>query len=159
MDCRKGKIDNRLIWSGILIGTAMQCLMRFPNGVADYLGALILPVTVCWLLFRSRALGAGDIKLFCVIGCINGCRILFDTLIVSFVIAACYALYHLCRRRQLIAALSEVFLYIREISIKGRILPYAGRSNPDRLMHFSVAILAGYALTGLGVIAGVDLQH
>jgi len=68
MDVRSMRISNRLI----LIGLAYSLIQRFIcDGMGGFLTGLILislPVILLYLLFLAGALGAGDIKLFSLIG-------------------------------------------------------------------------------------------
>ena len=71
-DLRERRIPNRLCLSGMLAGMGLRTVLRgvpgFLSGVAG-IGLAILPL---FLLFRSGMLGAGDIKLFAVVGSFMG---------------------------------------------------------------------------------------
>ena len=69
-DCMK--VSNRLILVGLALGIFFQVIQNGPVAIVRVLPNIIFPVIVLYLLFLMRCLGAGDIKLFSVIGaCIN----------------------------------------------------------------------------------------
>ena len=72
MDFARGKIRNRWLMMGILLGVVLWIPGMKEAGFPELLGGLLLPVLICWIPFRMRGLGAGDIKLLCVVGCLNG---------------------------------------------------------------------------------------
>ena len=120
-DLRRGKVDNRLILAGLGTGLFMQILTGIPNGLGDLIVSGILPLLCGWLLFRIHAFGACDIKLFCIIGILNGCHILAITTLCSLGIAAGYGLFRLIRSRQLIAALTDLVQYGTGLLTTGQI--------------------------------------
>lgn len=58
------------------------------RGVLYFILNVTIPVILLYLLFRMRALGAGDIKLFSVTGSFMTAEQLMRVIIYSFVIAA-----------------------------------------------------------------------
>ena len=124
----------------------IQILTGIPDGLGDLLLSVGLPVLCGWLLFRIRAFGAGDIKLFCVIGILNGCRMLAAAAVCSLGIAACYGLFCLIRHGQLARALTDLLSYGAELLRDRRLRPYPQAGEADRQIHFCAAALAGYVL-------------
>ena len=47
---------------GILLGVVLWIPGMKEAGFPELLGGLLLPVLICWIPFRMRGLGAGDIK-------------------------------------------------------------------------------------------------
>ena len=118
-DFRERRISNRLIASGLFLGLALRILVEGSAGVVHFLGNISIPVIMLFLLFQMRALGAGDIKLFSVIGGFLTTRQLLCTMAASFVIGAA------------VGAGKIVYLICT-----------AGYSEKKRtLIHFSFAIL------------------
>ena len=62
MDFARGKIRNRWLMMGILLGVVLWIPGMKEAGFPELLGGLLLPVLICWFPFRMRGLGAGDIK-------------------------------------------------------------------------------------------------
>jgi len=150
-DIRTEKVPNILILSGILAGIFLQCCSGFPGGVSDMIFGMVLPILICWILFRVRGLGAGDVKLLCLIGCLNGVQLMLLCFCLSVIIAAVYAAIYLLYRHQMLTAMRDVCFWFREMSQEKKILPYAGSEDPSRRMHFSAALFYGYLLAYLGV--------
>ncbi len=147
------KISNRLIAFGLLSGIGYHICVLQTTGWMDMIVAMILPVMVCWVLFRIRALGAGDIKLFSVVGCLNGTETAVNTMIGAIVIAAGYAFFYLVKNRQLFSAFSDLFYYAECTLTQKRLCSYRSYAAVVRKMHFSPAVLLGYfgSLMGVGL--------
>ena len=67
-DLTQTKISNRLIICGILFGFLYRVVTEGSMGIFFFLINLSIPVILLNLLFQMRALGAGDIKLFSMLG-------------------------------------------------------------------------------------------
>ena len=147
------KISNRLIVFGLLTGIGFQICVLKTHEWKDVILAMVLPVMVCWVLFRIRALGAGDIKLFSVVGCLNGTETVVNTMIGAILVAAGYAFFYLVKNRQLFAAFSDLFYYAEHTLAQKRLRSYRSYAAVVRKMHFSPAIVLGYfgSLMGVGL--------
>ena len=100
MDFARGKIRNRWLMMGILLGVVLWIPGMKEAGFPELLGGLLLPVLICWIPFRMRGLGAGDIKLLCVVGCLNGSRDIIYCICISFLLAAGFSFGRLLNRKQ-----------------------------------------------------------
>lgn len=146
-DIQSGKVSNRLIAIGLMTGLIFQVIEHKVCGIYFFLWNISVPVILLYLLFQMRVLGAGDIKLFSMIGGIWGLQVLCATIAGSFLIAAflsfCKILYH----RNLISRLRVFKGYICQVLVSGRLLTYPQEFSGNRhIIHFSVAILIGYAI-------------
>lgn len=142
------QISNRLIVSGLLTGCFFQILELGARGIGVFLLNVSVPVILLYLLFLIRALGAGDIKLFSMIGGIWGLQILMITIAVSFLVAAFMSLCKILFYRNLISRLRVFYEYMSCVLMSGRLLKYPGESQRNQhVIHFSMAILIGYAIT------------
>ncbi len=147
MDLRSYQISNRLIVSGIFIGCFFQIQEWGWKGVGVFLINVSLPVILFYLLFLIRVLGAGDIKLFSMIGSIWGLQVLCTTIILSFFVAAilslCKTLYH----HNLISRLRVFGEYMNNTLASRQLQRYPQESQEKQhVIHFSIAILIGYAI-------------
>ena len=88
MDFQTGKISNRLIVSGLIWGLAFRLMGDGMAGVLPFLIHISIPVILFILLFQIRAIGAGDIKLFSVVGGFLSIRQLVYLVLTAFVVAA-----------------------------------------------------------------------
>lgn len=150
MDFAYYRIWNVLIFAGISAGIALWIPSVSIQSGVGLLAGILLPVIICWIPFRMHALGAGDIKLFSVIGCLNGGRDAICCIGFSFLLAAGISLGKLLSHRQLMSGLLDCFQYFQEIITKGKMIPYPGKDASDHRFHFSISILFGYLIL-LGV--------
>lgn len=122
MDFGNEKISNRLIVSGLLWGLAFRLLREGNAGLVHFLVNISIPVILLFLLFQMRGIGAGDIKLFSVIGGFLETRQLLSVMLAAFLIAAVIGFGKL--------------LY--------RVKTTGYQFGTMTLIHFSTAILLGY---------------
>lgn len=147
MDIRSFQISNRLIVSGFLIGCFFQIQESGVKGASVFLFNVSVPVILFYLLFLMRVLGAGDIKLFSMIGGFWGLQLLCTTIAASFLVAAVMSLGKMLFHRNLILRLQVFRGYMLEVLASGRLLRYPQESQGERhIIHFSIAILIGYAI-------------
>ncbi len=152
MDFRSGKIKNWLIVLGVSAGSVMQILV---NQMPWYqiLGGALFPILLFYILFRIHALGAGDIKLFSVIGCFWTFQNLMICILFSLMAGAVISFSRLLIQRELFRSLISFYFYIQRVYQKKKILKYPGREMAGHQMHFSVAVFIGFLVT-LGVNYG-----
>ncbi len=102
-DMVRTKVSNRLILLGLFIGLVFRIFGEGKTGILIYALHISIPVVVLYLLFQLHALGAGDIKLFSVIGAFVTTEQLVEIIVWAFVVgASCGALkllykYHILR--------------------------------------------------------------
>lgn len=122
MDIREMRISNRLIVSGFVWGLASRVLGEGCLGIVYFLMNISIPVILLFFLFRMRALGAGDIKLFSVAGGFLTTNQLMYVILTAFLAAAVLG--------------TGKLVYLRSTNDfwKGR----------RTLIHFSIAILISY---------------
>lgn len=92
MDLRDMRISNRLILSGIIIALVRRWFCGGLGEVFTGLFQISFPVILLYLLFLIGALGAGDIKLFSVIGGLVQFHTLLRTMVYAFLAAGLYSL-------------------------------------------------------------------
>lgn len=147
MDLRSFKISNRLIIGGLVTGLIVQIIESGMKGIGVFLINVSIPVILFYLLFLMRALGAGDIKLFSVIGGMWNLKMLYVTVIVSFLTAAAMSLCKMLYHRNLISRLCVFGAYVCQVAATGRLSKYPKESEgKQHIIHFSVAILIGFVI-------------
>ena len=95
MDIHFRKISNRLIVIGLGVGLIRRLLLEGSAGLLVGVFQIILPVIFLYLFFLIGALGAGDIKLFSLIGGFVNFKELVTCVIAAFVIGAIWSLVRL----------------------------------------------------------------
>ena len=141
--CRK-KISNRLIFVGLGLGLAFQLKEHGVVGIFLFLRNISFPVIIFYLLFLMHALGAGDIKLFSVIGSFLKFRGLCSCIGLAFLFGAGMSLVRLLCSRSLVQKLWEFFRYAGCTVRMRKITCYRENRDECDVICFSVPILAGY---------------
>lgn len=117
---------------------------------------IILPIILLWILFRYKVIGAGDIKLFSVIGSLYGCPFIIKNMILALFSGAILSVIHFIRQKDFLYRLSYFKSFIsRQNSIKKFLLepiPYYEREQEgySAVMPFTVAITIGFLLARYG---------
>lgn len=117
------------------------------------LAGMVFPVICCSALFLIQALGAGDIKLFMVIGSFLDFEYLITCIIFSFAAGAVISFGILLINKNLFESLWNFYRYIQRTITTGKIEYYPGRNKKKQQMHFSIAVLSGFLMT-MGVKYG-----
>ena len=92
-----------------------------------------------------HALGAGDIKLFSVIGGIWDLHILKLTIIISFLVAAGMSLWKMLYHHNLISRLCILGKYLYQVIVTFQLPEYPkGDQGKQHIIHFSIAIFIGF---------------
>ncbi len=71
MDFISYKVSNYLILTGIILGSVISHRQGMP-GLMQSLAGLCIPLLSLFVFYRYRFFGAGDLKLFSMIGCFTG---------------------------------------------------------------------------------------
>lgn len=121
-DFREMKISNRLIASGLILGLAFRVMGEGSAGVVHFLVNISIPVLLLFLLFQMRAVGAGDIKLFSVVGGFLTTEQLLYVMFAAFAAGAVIGL----------------------IKLVYRVRTTGYQIGTITVIHFSTAILIGY---------------
>lgn len=151
MDLRSGKVSNLWILLTLLGGIVLRFLCR--EGFSLQTAAcILLPFVLLFPLFYLQMLGAGDIKLFCALGCVLEMKIL-PCIACSFLIGSLFSAGILLLHRGL---LRERLLYLETYvrAVKKGIRPPAyrqgGTERPENF-PFAAAIFGSVLLYYGGV--------
>ena len=98
-DMIQTRISNRLIVLGLALGFLFRFMTEGSKGVLFFVVNISIPVILLYLLFQMRALGAGDIKLFSMIGAFIATEQLLRIMVMSFVAGAVIGVMKLVYRR------------------------------------------------------------
>ena len=83
-DCINYKIKNSIIVSGMAAGICFRIWEYGMMGVGVWFLGVALPIVGLWFLFRYRMLGAGDIKLFSMIGGMYEPSVIINIIVLAF---------------------------------------------------------------------------
>jgi len=152
------KISNLLIIIGISIGFAFQIYEFGRKGIITGLIGSFLPILLLFILFLFKVLGAGDIKLFSVVGSFYGATSVFQTITIAFFIGGLMSIIHLVKSKKLICRLRFLAEYIQAygskvncLDEKGKkqfVIPYYDikKDGYEGTIHFSIAILSAFII-------------
>lgn len=87
-DLTQTRISNRLIVLGLIVGFIFRVYEEGSSGILFYVVNISIPVILLFLLFQMRALGAGDIKLFSMLGAFLSTEQLLQVMVVAFCVCA-----------------------------------------------------------------------
>lgn len=121
-DMTRTRISNRLIVSGLLGGFFFRIWSEGSMGVLFYVVNIFIPVIFLYLLFQMHALGAGDIKLFSMVGAFISTEQLLGLMGLAFCIGALLGIFKIIYQ----------FIFLK--SELGKLTQ----------IHFSPAILVAY---------------
>ena len=124
-DMTRTIISNRLIVFGLLCGLVFRIFGEGKAGILVYIVNISIPVILLYLLFCMRALGAGDIKLFSMVGAFISTEQLLQMMMLSFLAGAVLGLVKL------------LYKYFFSGNIDGKLTQ----------IHFSPAILIAYLIS------------
>lgn len=146
-DVQSGKISNRLIVTGLLVGFAFQIIEYQFCGVYYFLRNISVPVILLYLLFQMRVLGAGDIKLFSMIGSILTIWELLRCMVYAFFAAGAGAVLFLAADKRRWQRLQYCCRYVMEFLCTGQPKPYCPPYPEEAFAYaFSVPVLFGVIL-------------
>lgn len=154
MDIVSYKVKNHLILSGVILGLMIQLYEVGWFGIVVWLCGVIAPIILLFPLFLIKGLGAGDIKLFSVIGGFYGVSFVLKSIITAFIVAAIISIIYLIKYNQVFNRLQHLVNYIQTMfkanylliqgtgKIKLNIIPYYNvkRDGYNGVIHFSIAI-------------------
>ncbi|MCD7866518.1 MAG: A24 family peptidase [Clostridiales bacterium] len=139
------RIPNHWICTGFAAGVFLLILPWTTIGCTGFLTGLLIPFLIGWIPFRMGAIGAGDVKLLLVVGCLNGGRDVFYCIFLSFLFAAGISLGKLLSLRQFKSSLMLCFQFFQSIFLQKKMELYPERHRKGHTIHFSIAVFFGYA--------------
>lgn len=145
-DIKSYTIKNSFIIIGIIgsfllsnVPMTLETLMQWSLGV-------IVPIIVLFLLYIGRGLGAGDIKVFSVIGGMFGVHFVIQVIIYAFFLAAVLSVVKLIHQNNIKNRLQCLAKYIQEVIQEKKIVPYyiKERDGTNCVIHFTIAIFGAF---------------
>ena len=146
MDVKSMRISNRLILIGLGISFIRRLCCEGILGVFTSLFLISFPVIVLYLLFLVGALGAGDIKLFSLIGGFVNFKELIGCIVYAFLFAAVFSVLKMLYYRMFFSSMKNLSCYIMRIFM-GEKSAYVPMDNKKNRIHFSIAILCGFTVS------------
>lgn len=140
------KIKNELIFIGLFLGMIFRLGREGVSSLVPGMWNILFPVLIFYLIFRIGVIGAGDIKLFSVIGSFLSFQDLVRSMVSAFLLGAVISLVVLLRNRNFITSMIRAREFITRLSL-GESVNYAQMDvERENYMHFSIAIAIGVVL-------------
>lgn len=146
MDLRSMRISNRLILIGLEVSLIRRVFCDGIGGLFTGVFLISLPVIVLYLLFLAGALGAGDIKLFSLLGGFLNFKELMWCMIFSFLFAAIFSFAKMLYHGMFFSGMKHALVYFYKL-LQGDREAYQPLSVEHGRIHFSLAILFGLVAT------------
>ena len=146
LDLHQMRIKNSWILFAFASGIIWKFIEYGLKGLGGYVIGAIVPLAVLGWMFIFKMLGAGDIKLFCVLGGIMGPRNILLCIWASFIVGAIIsaAIFVSC------GGFAERFqyfvLYIKEFLYTRTVKPYCKSKDEWQNIHFAVPVFMSVLL-------------
>ena len=115
------KIRNPVIVAGWAAGIWVNAVTTGFHGIYSTIFCIVITVVAGFPLFMAGGAGAGDIKLFSVIGGVYGLAFLVKVVLLFLIMAGAVSFVKLIKKRALITRTKAFIYYILHIGIiKGR---------------------------------------
>lgn len=143
-DIKTKKIKNAIVVPFILYGLLWNLYNFKLTGLTNSLLGIVFPIIVLFPFFYLKMLGAGDVKLFCAIGAINGIQFVINNMICSFLAGGIIALLLILVRKNLLQRLGKLFIYLKFCILSKTIQPYEkGITTGTGSFRFAFAVMIG----------------
>lgn len=152
MDLRSAKVDNGWILFSMGAGFVMLLLDKGPSAIPGFALGAVLPLLLLGGLFIFHMIGAGDIKLFCVLGSVMGMEAVLKCIFISMLTGACISFAILRSEGNFCHRFHYFFSYVKETIETRQIRPYTKRDISSlECFHFTVPIFLSAVLYAGGV--------
>ncbi|SHO53869.1 A24 family peptidase [Anaerocolumna xylanovorans] len=157
-DFKSYKIPNYLIALGLMASLVLYIAGHGWGSILSWFSGIFFPFALLFPLFFIRAVGAGDIKLFSVIGGFYGAAFGIQTIILSFLAAAIFSVILIIRKKQFQKRILTLKLYMHKLYVAKAMKEKKPHwyhyydSNTDKregAIHFSASILIGFVAAKL----------
>jgi prepilin peptidase CpaA len=150
MDFSTGKISNYFIVAGLITGFVLQRLFGGNAQIIYSLAGAIIPILVLAVVFVIGGIGAGDIKLFSVIGVFLGVKGVFTCIVVSFIIGAVISLGKILVSRNFYLYFNNLINYVSLTYQSQKIQLY--KKEKSNTIHFTLPIFISVLLYLGGIV-------
>ncbi len=151
------KIRNHVIIAGWAAGICFNAFSSGCYGIFYTIFCIVITVIVGFPLFMAGGAGAGDIKLFSVIGGLYGLAFLVKVVMLFLVIAGVVSFVKLVKKRALISRVEAFIYYILHIrTIKGRYYCME-RDGTEFAICLAPVIAAAYFITLFFMEGGIKI--
>ena len=157
MDWCHYRIPNACIIVGMTAGLIMTYMSYSLNGLLEAIGAAVVIFLAFYPFYLLGALGAGDIKLFMMVGCYHchmGTDGLVHYMLVTMAIAAVISAVKMAVYAESRERLFYLMRYLRKVAVTGTFDTYQTDKTQKRcVVRLSIPAFMGLVLMCAGVYA------
>lgn len=152
-DLRKYRVPNHIILSGLGTSLLIQLFTKGLYGIVWWGKGIIIPVAVLFILYLFHVIGAGDIKLFSVVGGFLGVYQVIHVIILAFIIGAVMSVFQMIRFRNLGNRMQYLANYIHKVIKEKKIKSYYNveEGSPKDIIPFTLAIMISVFIATLTI--------
>ena len=140
------RFPNSFICLGLLAGFVTCLQEEGIRGIPVYAAGVLIPCVLLLPLFYFRMLGAGDIKVFAVLGGLTGSHGILSIIFGSFLLGAVLSLAFLISCGNLKERISYFFHYFYKYFVTHQVQSYIQKGQKAENFHFTVPILLSVML-------------
>ncbi|MDY4079307.1 MAG: prepilin peptidase [Clostridium sp.] len=141
-DLKENKIRNKYLLPSLILAFILSFAYDGLKGIKASIIGAIIPIVIFYVFYVMRALGAGDIKLYSVIGAIMGNKFLLYNILYTMIAGGIISIVLLIKNKNLISRLKTFFNYMISFFKTGLILEYSNNEKGARF-PFGIAIFFG----------------
>ncbi|MDT8718578.1 prepilin peptidase [Clostridium sp. 19966] len=131
-DIKYKKVKNKVLLIFALAGLVFNIVFYGIYGLENSLLASLIPFFLLFLLYAIRIMGAGDIKLFSVIGIIGGVNFILNNMLFSFAAAGIISAFIMVIRKNFIKRIKYFFYYLIRFALSRKVVPYSDFKDDKR---------------------------
>lgn len=146
MDLRMQKVRNWFILAGLAAGFIYHLAAEGLRGMIGFSAGVFCPVLLLGVLFLAGALGAGDIKLFAVLGGIMGVRQVLQCMLWAFLFGGALSIIIFLSDGGIFGRLAYFMQYFQSLFITKQIRPYREDKFHGSYIHFTVPVFMSVLL-------------
>lgn len=155
MDFRYDRIYNGWIVFGILLGLSLRILENGGDDIRTAVTAMLLSFCILYPIYKIGAFGAGDVKLFVMVGSFVSADRLLRMVAISFVIGSVFSIGKMMSEENFKERMQYLFSYLSDVLCSGQWKLYGENLKDDykkyksNKIHFALPICFSVML-GLG---------
>lgn len=141
-DYRRDRILNRAILIGLLLGMGRAVYHQGIQGIPFSLSGIIIPFLLLFIFYLFHMMGAGDIKLFMMIGAFVGPKDIREVMWTAFLIGAVIALFKMLAHRTVVIRFFYLWNYLYRTITTRKLEPYYQKEELEskNRIHFAIPI-------------------
>jgi prepilin peptidase CpaA len=124
-DVKGGKIPNRIVFPGLVLGILFNAVLPGGLGLLNAMGGVLVGLAALLPMYLLRVMGAGDVKLMAMVGASLGLEGVFGAVVGTFLAGGVLSLVYAWRMGMLRHMLQNIryILYSSTVKISNGSLP------------------------------------